>query len=49
MRKQILEEVMTTVTEMIMSGGDVTVKHVDKGHGCYKIELTCKRTFYMEE
>lgn len=53
MRKQRIEEIMEdiyeTVAKMIISGGNVTVKHQVDRHDRPIIVVTCQRTFYMGE
>ena len=48
-RRDTMEEITETAAKMIVSGGDVIVKHGVDRNNRYVITVTCKRTFYMGE
>ncbi len=47
--RNAIDEVTETVEHMIISGGDVTIKHSTDKHDHHIIVVTCKKTFYMGE
>ena len=48
-RRDIMDEITETVAQMIISGGNVTVKHQVDRHDRPIIVVTCQSTFYMGE